>query len=126
MQDQMDFDLTVEQNQLRKAAREFLRKEIAPLVNEYEGKNKEYPEDVTRDILKKLLPFGYVSGIVPEEEGGVGLDFLSYGLLIEELARVSSSLALLDVGQSIVTRYSMCKLGHKELKARYLPPMVSG
>lgn len=64
-------------------------------------------------------------GLVPEEEGGGVLDFLSHGLLLEDLARVSASLALLEMGQSVVTRYSMCKLGSPELKARYLPLLLS-
>ena len=122
----MDFKPTVEQELLRKAARDFLKKEVAPLVIEYERKQGTYSKEFARGLLQKMVPFGYVSGILPEEAGGVGLDFLSYGLLLEELARVSASLAILEVGQSIVTRYTMYKSGSRELKAKYLEPMVSG
>ncbi len=122
----MDFELTVEQNQLKKAVREFLKKEIAPLANEYESHHEGYTRDFALIIFKKLLPFGYMGGIVPEDGGGMGLDFLSYGLLLEELAQVSPSLALLDIGQSIASRYSIYKFGSPELKTRYLPRLMSG
>jgi alkylation response protein AidB-like acyl-CoA dehydrogenase len=122
----MDFGFTTEQEQLRKTARDFLKKEIAPAVLEYERKYGAYSKEFARDVLRRTVPFGYVSGIVPEAEGGAGLDFFSYGLLLEELARVSASLAILEVGQSIVTRYSMCKFGSRELKARYMDRLVSG
>jgi len=98
----MDFKPTVEQELLRKAARDFLKKEVAPLVIEYERKQGAYSKEFARGLLQKMVPFGYVSGIIPEEAGGVGLDFLSYGLLLEELARVSSSLAILEVGQELL------------------------
>jgi acyl-CoA dehydrogenase len=122
----MDFELTVEQKQLKKTVREFLKKEVAPLVNEYEGKNQAFPAEVIRDLVKKLMPFGYINGLIPEAEGGAGLDFLSYGLLIEELARVSASLALFEIGQSIVTRYTMYKLGSQKLKSRYWDRLMAG
>jgi acyl-CoA dehydrogenase len=122
----MDFDLSVEQSQLKKTVREFLKKEIAPTVNEYERRHESYSKSMAKEIFHKLMPFGYVNGLVPETEGGAGIDFLSYGLLLEELARISPSLALLDIGQSTATRYSMCKFGCQELKDRYLPRLVSG
>jgi alkylation response protein AidB-like acyl-CoA dehydrogenase len=121
----MDFELTEEQAMLRLNARNFLRKEILPLVNEYEKKYHTWPKEVTKDLLKKLIPFGYVTSLIPEEEGGTGLDFLSYGMLLEELAKVSASLSMLEMGQTVVTRYSMCKLGSPELKDRYMPRLLS-
>jgi acyl-CoA dehydrogenase len=123
---EMDFDLTVEQSQLRNVVREFLKKEIAPLSNEYESRHESYTRDLTSSIFKKLLPFGYLGGIVPEDGGGMGLDFLSYGLLLEELAQVSPSLALLDIGQSIASRYVIYKFASPELKNRYLSRLLSG
>jgi alkylation response protein AidB-like acyl-CoA dehydrogenase len=122
----MDFKLTVEQEQLREVARSYLKKEVTPLLDKYERKHGAYSKEFARDLFQKMVPFGYVSGIVPVEEGGAGLDFFSYGLLLEELARVSASLAILEVGQSIVTRYAMYKLGSQELKDRYMKRMVSG
>ena len=122
----MDFELTAEQKMLQQNARNFLKKEIAILANEYERKYRTLPKEVMKNLLKKLIPFGYVSGIVPEDGGGVGLDFISYGLLLEELAKVYASLAMCEIGQSIVTCYSMYKIGSEHLKAKYLPRMVSG
>ncbi|MBN2062242.1 MAG: acyl-CoA dehydrogenase family protein [Deltaproteobacteria bacterium] len=122
----MDFDLSEEQVMLRLNARKFLSKEILPLTNEYEQKYHSLPKEIVKDLLNRLMPFGYVNGLVPEEEGGEGLEFSSYGLLLEELARVSASLAVLEMGQSVVSRYSMYKLGSPELKARYMPRLLSG
>lgn len=121
----MDFEFTEEQNILRTSVRKFLHREILPLINEYEQKNHTLPKEIVHDLLKRLLPFGYVNGIVPEKDGGEGLDFMTYGLLLEELGRISTSLALLEMGQSVVTRYTMYKFGTPEQKAMYLPRMIS-
>jgi acyl-CoA dehydrogenase len=121
----MNFDLTIEQSQLKKTVREFLKKEIAPAVNKYERHHESYSKSVVLEIFHQLAPFGYVNGLVPESEGGTGIDFLSYGLLLEELARISPSLALLDIGQSISTRYSMYKHGSKDLKERYMSGLLA-
>lgn len=122
----MDFELSVEQRQMVRTVRDFLNKEIVPLAAEYERKYSTLPKDILLNLLKKLLPFGYISGILPKDAGGAGLDFLSYGLLLEELARAYASLALCEMGQSIVTCYPMYKLGSEELKDRYLQRMVFG
>lgn len=122
----MDFELTEEQKLMKRTARDFLNKEIVPLANEYERKYHSLPKEIVIKLLKMLVPFGYVGGIVPEDGGGSGLSFLSYSVLLEELARAYGSLALIEMGQSIVTPYSMYKLGSEELKAKFLRRMVSG
>ena len=88
----MDFDLTEEQMMLKTNARNFLEKEIAPVVDEYERKGPMTREDAV-GFIKKLMPFGYYIGQLPEEYGGSNLDEKSYGLLMEELARIWASLA---------------------------------
>ena len=122
----MDFELTVEQKVMKRSVGDFLKKEIVPLANEYEKKYHSLPKEIVIKLLKMLVPFGYVGGIVPEDGGGVGLSFLFYGLLLEELARAYASLALIEIGQSIATSYPMYKLGSEELKAKFLRRMVSG
>ncbi|MDD5703226.1 MAG: acyl-CoA dehydrogenase family protein [Dehalococcoidales bacterium] len=122
----MDFELSVEQSQLVKNARSFLKKEIAPLVVGYERSGEVIPKEEMRELLKRLIPFGYVSGVLPEEAGGSGLSFTDYGLILEELAKVYPSLALCEIGQSLVTRYPMYKLGSAYLKEKYLPGMTTG
>jgi len=122
----MDFDLNVEQSQLVKSVRTYLKKEIAPAIAEYEKSGVLFPKEVVVDLLKQLIPFGYVSGVIPEDGGGAGLGFSTYGLLLEELAKISPSLSLCEMGQSLVTRYPLYKQGSEYLKSEYLPGMVEG
>jgi alkylation response protein AidB-like acyl-CoA dehydrogenase len=122
----MDFELTVDQKLMKRNVRNFLNKEIAPLANEYERKYHSLPKEIVIKLLKLLAPFGYVGGILPEDGGGAGLSFLSYGLLLEELGQVYASLAFIELGQTIATRYAIYKFGSKELKAKFLQRMMSG
>jgi alkylation response protein AidB-like acyl-CoA dehydrogenase len=122
----MDFELNTEQSQLIKSVRTYLKKEIAPAIATFEKSGELFPKDLVVDLLKSLIPFGYVSGIVPEDGGGAGLGFSTYGLLVEELAKISPSLALAEMGQSVVTRYPLYKQGSDFLKTKYLPGMVNG
>ena len=87
----MDFDFTEEQLLLQASVRKFLEAEIAPVVDEYERRGPMSREDAIR-FIRLLMPFGYYNGHAPEEYGGANLDFKTYGLLHEELARVWGSL----------------------------------
>jgi alkylation response protein AidB-like acyl-CoA dehydrogenase len=120
----VDFGLAVEQEMMRRNARDFLDKEIAPLADAYERKYEVLPRDVMVNLFKMITPFGYCNALVPEDEGGAGLDYLSYGILLEELARVYPSLAISEMGQSLVGRPSMLDRP-KEIKDKYLPLMVA-
>ena len=122
----MDFELSIEQSQLVKSVRPFLKKEIAPVIAPYQKSGEIFPKDLVVNVFKKLIPFGYVSGVVPEDGGGGGLGFSTYGLLLEELAKISASLALAEIGQSLVTRYTLYKQGSDYLKSKYLPGMIEG
>jgi len=77
----MDFELTEEQKLLKETVRKFLEKEVIPVVDECD-QQKKFP----RDIIKKLIPFGFWPGLVPEEYGGAGLDLATYGVIMEELS----------------------------------------
>src|SRR5271157_4027915 len=125
MRSYMDLELTIEQSQLKKTVRAFLKKEIAPIVNEYESHHDSYTKSMVIEIFNKLIPFGYINGLVPESEGGTGIDFLSYGLLLEELARISPSLSFFFFQAEDGIRDSMYKHGSKDLKDRYLSRLLS-
>ena len=88
----MDFDFTKEQKHLRDEVRQFLEKEIAPIVNERDAKGPLTREELV-DYIKRLMPFGYYNGMMPKELGGKGYNATTMGLLIEELGRVWCSLA---------------------------------
>ena len=82
----MDFDLTSEQQSIRKLAKDFADKEIAPGARERD-RNETFPAD----ILKKMAPLGLLGGPVPERYGGHGLDYVSHALVTEEIGRADSS-----------------------------------
>lgn len=115
----MDFDLMEEQIALQKTVRKFLEAEVIPLVDEYEEKEQFPP----RELVKKLVPFGYFGGLLPEELGGLGLDYVSYFILIEELARAWSSLrTVLTTNNMVLT--NIARNGTEEQKKRFLEPML--
>jgi len=97
----MDFSMTKEQVMLKKSVREFLDKEIAPIVSERDAQGALTREEVVA-YLKKLMPFGFYTGALPEAHGGLGLDHMTCGIIYEELARCWCGLAgcinLTDIG----------------------------
>jgi alkylation response protein AidB-like acyl-CoA dehydrogenase len=121
----MDFNLTEEQKLLQKNARDYMDKEIIPFVDEYERKYKPLPMDVALDFMRTLEPLGYTGGMISEEWGGGGLDYVTYAILIEELGRAWGSLPIM------MFVHEVCALaidysGTEEQKKKYLPDMVAG
>src|SRR3954470_19945912 len=84
----MDFDLTPEQEQIRKLAHDFADKEIAPGARE-----RDRAEKFPADVLKKMAPLGLLGGPVPEEYGGMGVDYISHAIITEEIGRADSPVA---------------------------------
>jgi len=83
----VDFELTAEQEQVRKLARDFCDAEVAPGAHE-----RDRTESFADDLLPKLFEVGFLGAFVPEHYGGMGLDYLSYGLIVEELGRADAAL----------------------------------
>ena len=100
----MDFDLTSEQEMLRKMVRDFSEEVIAPQAEELDEK-----EEFSYDITQKMAELGLFGITVSPEYGGQGLDYLSYILVIEELARVSASQAATVAASASSTRVSPCQ-----------------
>jgi len=115
----MDFELTEEQRILKDTLRKFMEREIIPLANEYEKERKV----ITRDILKKLAPFGYVGAEIPEEYGGFGLDTVSYCLMVEELGRAWGALRTMVTVSNLVTSL-IYKFGTEEQRTQFLRPLI--
>ena len=88
----MDFELTEEQKMLRTTVGDFLKNEIAPLVDERERHGPFTREGVV-GYTKKLVPFVFHPGSLPEEYGAMNLDGLPMSILNEEVSRVWASLA---------------------------------
>jgi len=81
----MDFNLTDEQEILRQTVRKFAEKEILPKREELDEK-----EEFSYEITQKMFDLGFFGILIPEEYGGMGMDYLSYILVVEELARVDA------------------------------------
>jgi len=87
----MEFGFSDEQRLLAQSFRRFLEREIRPQAQEY--RDTMIPKEVCHDLLKKLIPYGFVVGSIPEADGGMGLDQVTIGLLYEDLSRVFAGLA---------------------------------
>ncbi len=121
----MDFELTEEQKMLKQTARDFLEREISPQVNEFERRRTSLSREESQRFIKQLIPLGYVVGPLPEEYGGANLSQLSYGLLLEELARAWNSLAGIVFIDSGLPR-ELVAIGTDEQKKEFLPLFLSG
>ena len=119
----MEFSLNTEQKMLKQNAATFLKKEIASKVDEYD-RMYPFPKELAHELLKKIIPLGYIHGPIPTSSGGQGLDFLSWGILMEELAKVWASLALM-VGNQVVTAYDLAIRGTEEQKKEFLFPVMA-
>lgn len=117
----MDFSYTNEQQQLRRAVREFAEAEILPHVREWD-EHSTFPADVVR----KCGQMGLMGSIFPEEFGGAGYGYIEYALVIEELARVDPSVALIVAAHTSLCANHLYLAGTPEQKQRYLPKLASG
>jgi acyl-CoA dehydrogenase len=120
----MDFDFNDEQRLLKESAREVMEKEIIPIADEYDKGKLLHDRKRLKELLDKLAPLGYLGATIPEEDGGFGLDYVSWGILFEELARAFASLAgiLIISGSGII----FSKLGTPEQKKKFLPSLLTG
>ena len=82
----IDFELTDEQRLIRETARDFADGEIIPVA-----RDNDRNERFDLDLVKKIADMGFLGAIVAEEYGGRGLDYLTYGLIVEEVGRGDSS-----------------------------------
>jgi len=116
-----DFDLTSEQQTVRRAVREFAESEILPFVEEHEIAER-YPAT----LIEKLIPLGYLTPIIPDRYGGSGTDVVTYGVICEELARIDWVVAsVVSVTNSLVAG-SILRFGTDAQKDRWLPSICDG
>ncbi|MCI0613133.1 acyl-CoA dehydrogenase [bacterium] len=117
----MNFDYTEEQVMIRDMVRDFAENEVRPRLHsiEYEGK---FP----RDLVKKMAELGLLGLNVPEEYGGAGADNVSYSMAIEEISRVSASVAITMSVNCSVCCFPIYTFGNEEQKRKYLVPCAKG
>ena len=117
----MDLDLSTEHALLRSTIREFMEREVAPVVDEHE-RGRRFPVE----IVRRLGEMGWLGIPIPEDEGGAGLDTLAYAIAIEEIGRVWGSLGLIVAAHTSLGCGPLHLAGTPEQKSRYLVPMASG
>ena len=117
----MDFSLTPEQELIRDSAREFCEREIVPHSRDWDR-----AEELDRGLVPKLAAMGYLGATIAEEYGGMGLDTVSYCLLMEELGRADSSVrGIVSVNLGLVGK-TIAKWGTEQQKREWLPQLASG
>jgi alkylation response protein AidB-like acyl-CoA dehydrogenase len=117
----MDFDLTAEQREIWRWAKDFADSEIAPRV---EQNDRDAKFDF--DLLKKIADQGFFSAVLPEKYGGQGIDFIAYALMTEEIARVCSSTRTLFSVQISLVELPILRFGTEAQKQQYLPKLATG
>jgi alkylation response protein AidB-like acyl-CoA dehydrogenase len=117
----VDFELTPEQEQIRKLAHDFADKEIAPGARE-----RDRAEQFPADVLKKMAPLGFLGGPVPERYGGIGVDYISHALITEEIGRADSSVRTTLSVQISLVELTILKWGTEEQKKVWLPRLCKG
>ena len=117
----MDELLTEEHKLIRDAAREWVKKEISPIIEDACQKC-EFP----KQIIKGLGEIGGFGPYIPVEYGGAGLDQISYGLIMQELERGDSGIRSTSSVQSSLVMYPIWKYGSEEQKMRFLPKLATG
>ena len=119
----MNFELSDDQRMAVENWRRFLEREIKPTTDKH--RDAPFPKAVLKDLLRGTCQYGVGNGWVPEEGGGLGLDFVTSGLLFEELARVSADLG----GAAFVNEGAAVKVFHAgspAIKERYLEATLAG
>jgi alkylation response protein AidB-like acyl-CoA dehydrogenase len=117
----MQFELDDWQETARRSLRKYLDAEVAPLVEDYEDAHRLPPPEV----LQKIGEFGLLGGLLPEEQGGAGLDYLTYCTLLCELSQVWPSLRSI-VSTSNLVLMIVAQHGTPEQQERWLGDLVSG
>ncbi|MCH8554166.1 MAG: acyl-CoA dehydrogenase family protein [Schleiferiaceae bacterium] len=117
----LDELLTEEHKLVREATRDWVKKEVSPIIEEYAQK-ATFP----RHIVKGLAEVGAFGPYIPQEYGGAGLDQISYGLMMQEIERGDSGVRSTCSVQSSLVMYPIFAYGSEEQRKKYLPKLASG
>lgn len=116
----MDFELSKEQQDIQKAAREFAEGEFVDIARDCDL-NEEFP----RSLLEKAADLGFIGVFIDEKYGGAGLGFLEHALILEEFWRIdpglSQVLCSITFGSEVFILF-----GNEDQKSKYLPPLTQG
>ena len=117
----LDELLSEEHKLVRDAAREWVKRDVSPIIEDYAQK-AEFPNQ----IVNGLAEIGAFGPYIPVEYGGAGLDQISYGLIMQEIERGDSGVRSTASVQSSLVMYPIWKYGNEEQRQKYLPKLASG
>jgi alkylation response protein AidB-like acyl-CoA dehydrogenase len=117
----MDLQLTDEQRMTQELAREFAEKEIAPYAAHWD-ESCEFPWEA----IRKLADLNLLGVVFPQAYGGAGLDYISYVLVIEELARVDGSIGIIVASHTSLCANHIYSAGTEAQRQRFLTPLAAG
>src|SRR6187397_1985111 len=113
--------LTEEQKLIREAVRSYVKKEISPIIEDY-AQRAEFPQQ----IVKQLGDLGCFGPTVPVKYGGGGLDYISYGLMMQELEGGDSGVRSTASVQGSLVMFPIYEYGNEEQRMKFLPKLGSG
>src|SRR5919109_5259941 len=117
----IDFDLTEEHRLLEQSVREWGAREIAPRIRELDREHR-----FDRNILPQMAELGLLGCSVPAEYGGAGMDYISLGIISEELEYVDTSLRVIMSVHAGLNCLTLLTWGTEDQKQRYLVPQAQG
>ncbi len=118
---QLDELLTEEQKHIREAVRNYVKKEISPIIEDH-AQRAEFPQQ----IVKQLGELGCFGPTIPVEYGGGGLDYISYGLMMQELERGDSGVRSTASVQGSLVMFPIYQYGNEAQRKKFLPKLASG
>ncbi|MBL7876478.1 MAG: acyl-CoA dehydrogenase family protein [Cyclobacteriaceae bacterium] len=113
--------LTEEHKLIRSSIREFVKREISPYIEDW-AQNAYFPYE----IVKKFGEIGAFGPTIPQQYGGGGLDYISYGILMQEIERGDSGMRSTASVQGSLVMYPIYKFGNEDQRKKYLPKLASG
>jgi glutaryl-CoA dehydrogenase len=117
----MDELLSEEHKLVRDATRDWVKRDISPIIEEY-AQNAKFP----KQTIKGLADIGAFGPYIPSEYGGAGLDQISYGLMMQEIERGDSGVRSTCSVQSSLVMYPIFAYGNEDQRKKYLPKLASG
>jgi glutaryl-CoA dehydrogenase len=113
--------LTDEHKLIRASVRDWVKKDVSPIIEDYAQK-AEFP----KQLIKGLAEIGAFGPTIPVEYGGAGLDYISYGIIMQEIERGDSGIRSTASVQGSLVMYPIYAYGSEEQKKKYLPKLASG
>lgn len=113
--------LTEEHKLIRSSMRDFVKREITPFIEDW-AQRAQFPYE----IVKKFGAIGAFGPTIPAQYGGGGLDYISYGLIMQEIERGDSGMRSTASVQGSLVMYPIYKFGSEEQRKKFLPKLASG